>query len=623
LVTLIVKLHRVIRTDPASPLVAFGDVALTDVAVFLGAYALIRCCHLGRGGRLLPGLSILLALLLALWSVLDSAWMFTVGSPLRIEVLGLLIHDAGHCWPIVLSRAQDNVVSMFLAVIVLGVVAYWSIRRMRRVRPRVEERRKLLRRIGAALGLLALAVGGQHLCQRQSGLGYTGMLLRPSSHLGVAQALAPWGWGGQAEGLPDEQRLPRAGQRRINPPDVASTELPNVVVVLAESVGHWATTLADPLQPTTPVLARLAAEGVEFTTTRVCVTRTHKSMFAVMMGVSPSIEPEKVEAVLVDPPYESLATVLQGCGYRAGFFQMAKAESCHPPLFANMGFQHFWSRENLEDPSKHLTYIAGDDFAMLDPAFAWARQQPGPYLLMLMTSVAHDPYTVPRWYGSPRQTEVERYSQCVEYTDAFLGEVRERIGQLGAQRETLLCVIGDHGEGFPFQHELWGHLDIPFDEALRVPWVVWWPQKVPAGTRVQAPCSILDVTPTLLALLGFDIREAGFEGRNALGPPEAGVRHYFACWGNRAPRGYVEGDSKYIYNPQAAAVVRYDLSQDPLETSPVTLRGTAAREVVQTLDKWQRERKLHFPADRFVKRVLFEHWPAWSSGRNSWAYYRP
>lgn len=623
LVTLAAKLSRVHPPAGGSRLVAFGDVALTDVAVFLGAYALISCCHLRRGGRLLPRLSILAALLIAAWSVLDSVWLFTVGSPLRIEVLGLLVHDAGHCWPIVLWRARGDPLPVLLALIGLGVVALWTIRRLWRARPPAEERTNLFRRIGVALGLLVLAMAAQYLCQSQSDLGYAGMLLRPSSHLGVARSLVLWGWSERDEGLSGEQRLARAGQRRITPPDVESTGLPHIVVVLAESVAHWSTTLADPLQPTTPVLSRLAAEGAEFVTTRVGVTRTNKSMFAVMAGVSPSIEPEKVEAVLVDPPYESLATILECYGYRAGFFQMAKAESCHAPLFANLGFQQFWSRENLEDPSKHLTYVAGDDFAMLDPAFAWAQQQPGPCLLVLMTSVAHDPYTVPQWYGPPPEAEVERYLQSVEFTDFFLGEVRKRIAQLDTGRGTVLSVIGDHGEGFPFQHDLWGHLDIPFDEALRVPWVVWWPEKVSAGTRVEAPCSILDVTPTLLALLGFDIHQAGFEGRDALAPLDASARHYFACWGNNAPRGYVEGASKYIYSPPADAVVRYDLLSDPLEMSPVTLEGAAAREVIETLDRWQRERKLHFPADRFVKRLLFEHWPAWSSGRSSWSYYRP
>ena len=34
-----------------------------------------------------------------------------------------------------------------------------------------------------------------------------------------------------------------------------------------------------------------------------------------------------------------------------------------------------------------------------------------------------------------------------------------------------------------------------------LPWVIWWPGKVPAGKRVEAPCHILDVTPTILAMM--------------------------------------------------------------------------------------------------------------------------
>lgn len=371
------------------------------------------------------------------------------------------------------------------------------------------------------------------------------------------------------------------------------------------------------------MLAELASQGAEFTVARATVTVTNKSIFGALTGVSAGVHPKKTEGVLVDPPYESLPTILGRRGYRAGFFEMARAESFYPGMLANLGFELFWSRENLEDPSTHLTYAASDDFLMLEPAFEWARKEPNPYLLFLLTSVAHDPYVAPAWFGPPAKTEVDRYVQCVEFTDAFLGEVRRMIERQGSPRETLLCVVSDHGEAFPFQHGLTGHIEVPFDETLRIVWLIHWPGKVPAGQRVDTPCSILDITPTLLTLLGFGIDQAGFEGQDALGPLNPDRRHFFAGLGNGAPRGFVQGSVKYVYTPQAQAVLRYDLAADPAETQPVTLNGAAASRVIEALGQWQSERNMDFPADRFVNRVIYDHWRAWSSGQDSWAYYRP
>jgi lipoteichoic acid synthase len=407
----------------------------------------------------------------------------------------------------------------------------------------------------------------------------------------------------------------------VTPPTEAETP-PNVVIVVMESVGYWATSLADAKRETTPTLVRLAAEGVDFPTTRVIFTGTTKSIFAILTGITPSLESEIAEGVLVDPPYESIGAILARRGYRSAYFQMAVAESAHAPMFANLGFDVFWSQEDCPDPSRHLSYVAGDDFAMLEPAFDWARSQQGPWLLVLMTSVAHDPYVVPDWFGPPEKTEVDRYLQCVRYTDAFVEAVQREVQRLEPRGNTLLSVTADHGEGFPFQHKLWGHLEIPFDEVLRVPWVLWWPGRL-SPEKVTTPMSIMDQTPTILSLLGYGIDEAGFEGVNALGNPDPLRRHYFACRGSNSPRGYVEGDIKYVYNPRARTVVRYDLKADPLERSPRFIDGEAAERVVQDLLEWQRARRIHFPPERFVRRVVFDNWIAWSSGRKAWSYYRP
>ena len=294
---------------------------------------------------------------------------------------------------------------------------------------------------------------------------------------------------------------------------------------------------------------------------------------------------------------------------------------CAPGTLANFAFDWAWFQENLEDPSANLSLLSADDFRMLDPMFTWADQGDEPFLLMMITSVAHDPYRVPEWFGESPEDDHERYAQAVRYTDAFLEELCRRLDELPSHRETLLCVLGDHGESLrpDVRHSRW----VPYEEVLRVPWVIRWPGHVPAGLRCEWPCSQLDVTPTLLRLLGYEVSDAGFEGRDALTPAEPNRRLYFSTWFADSPLGYREGQRKWLYWPRNEKVFEYDLVRDPGELSPTLVSGPTAERIVRDVMEWKQSSYIEFDPERFRKRLVFEHWWTFSTGRHARADYVP
>jgi len=78
-------------------------------------------------------------------------------------------------------------------------------------------------------------------------------------------------------------------------------------------------------------------------------------------------------------------------------------------------------------------------------------------------------------------------------------------------------VIGsDHGEGF-LDHGWRGHGPQLYEEALRTPLVFRWKGHLSAREAVRMPVEILDIAPTLLALLGIEFDPASVSGRD-LGP---------------------------------------------------------------------------------------------------------
>jgi len=617
LVTIGAKIVATHRIHASELLISWVAVCARDAVFFASCFALFQVMALLLPRRFATRLVVAAAGLLLIWSLLDAAWLLYSGVQLQPGILRVIGYSPEEFWPHVsrhLSRRKKYTVpGMLLA----GIFVAWVAWRIIRPAPRaIAPRSRVTRLLCALLVIAPLAMTQPHLL-RVSGLRFSGEVLEHNSHWYALVALirppAPH------EDVTRGRVVPRAGERAIGLPKDESETPPNVVLLLLESIAHSATSLA-PQGTGTPNLQKLAEQGAEFVSTHVPVSQTGKAYWATLTGTRPDLHYDFTEAVLVDETYESLATILKRAGYRSAFFEMSKGTfQCAPGVFANMGFDWGWWRENLEDSSTALGYLAGDDFRMLDPAFAWVTSRSDPFLLMMITSVAHDPFLIPAWYGETPKPRAAAYAKAVEFTDAFVGEVLRRLDDLGLTGNTIVCVLGDHGESLRAESERsrW----IPFEEVIRVPWLIRWPGRVQPQTRITWPCSQMDVSPTLLSLMGFDISAAGFEGLDAFKPIDAQRRLYFSSWFEDSPEGYIEGNRKFVFWPYLDKVFEFDLATDPGERAPILVDGALKSQIISDIADWKRDSYVYFSPRRFRERLLFDHWQAFASGRIAWSYY--
>jgi phosphoglycerol transferase MdoB-like AlkP superfamily enzyme len=120
--------------------------------------------------------------------------------------------------------------------------------------------------------------------------------------------------------------------------------------------------------------------------------------------------------------------------------------------------------------------------------------------------------------------------------------------------------------------------------------------------------SSIDLAPTLLALLGFDTKAAGFDGVNALGPIPDDRKIYFSGWLSQSPTGFVKANRKFIYYPEDGLVSVYDLSTDPLELSPAELSDQQEREIADEIVAWRKDTVFLIDQKRIGKKTLFDTW---------------
>lgn len=108
---------------------------------------------------------------------------------------------------------------------------------------------------------------------------------------------------------------------------------------------------------------------------------------------------------------------------------------------------------------------------------------------------------------SPENTAVMRsiYMGLVTELDDHFGRIITWLKDTGQYDETIIVVTADHGEMLG-DYGAWGKVHY-HDAAYRIPLVIRLPDGNPAlrGTQIDRPTESIDVTPTILDLLGLDV----------------------------------------------------------------------------------------------------------------------
>ncbi len=111
------------------------------------------------------------------------------------------------------------------------------------------------------------------------------------------------------------------------------------------------------------------------------------------------------------------------------------------------------------------------------------------------------------------EREIDRYDAEIKYMDDELGGFLDRLEGLGLLDRTVIVINADHGEAVsPDGSRTIGHGGLVTMDVLRVPLIIRWPG-CPGGSLISEPIRNLDITPTLLEILGIE-PEPGLRGKS-------------------------------------------------------------------------------------------------------------
>lgn len=318
---------------------------------------------------------------------------------------------------------------------------------------------------------------------------------------------------------------------------------PNIVVIVADDLGYHDLGFQGGTDIQTPNLDRLAASGTRcssgYVSCPVCsptraglMTGRYQQRFGHELNpgnISQSseqfglpLDQKVMPAILKQGGYETAMVGKWHLGYRlpyqplnrgfdtfTGFLGGAHAYLIPEPNPARRREGDPITRNG--EPIENVPYLT-DLFG--DEASARIRaQRTKPLFLYLTFNAVHNPPQVTDKYLS-RFTSIsdkrrQTYAAMLSAMDDAVGKVMKAIDDSGKGDNTLVFFISDNGG--PTKGNASNNAPLSGDKAtvweggIRVPFVVRWPGKVPAGKVYDQPVIALDILPTALAAAGTSV----------------------------------------------------------------------------------------------------------------------
>lgn len=357
-------------------------------------------------------------------------------------------------------------------------------------------------------------------------------------------------------------------------------EKPNVILVTLD------TTRADHLAcygysgVKTPTLDALAGRGVLFEQCASSSPFTLPSHCTIMTGMYPTYHGVRINGnTALSEEQTTIAEMLAGRGYECGAFIGAFVLDGRWGL--KQGFQHYDDAFDLKK-YKHLDLGAvqrpGNE--VMDAALAWLDgRKDKPFFAWVHFYDPHSPYHPPEpFFSEYSKSLVGQYDGEIAFMDSQIGRLESWLETNGLVKNTIVVLIGDHGEGLGSHGES-THGYFIYDYVVHVPFLVVTPLKGLSGVRVSSQVRTADVFPTILELAGAGA-PAGINGKSVvpvmldpdagdLGPAYSESMAPNLQYGWAPLRALRTTSFKFIDAPRPEL---YDLTRDMAEESDVQNR---------------------------------------------------
>jgi arylsulfatase A-like enzyme len=426
-------------------------------------------------------------------------------------------------------------------------------------------------------------------------------------------------------------------------PAAAQQPPPNVVLIISDDQGYpdLGCIGSKPIQ--TPSLDRIAAEGVRGTSFYVTWCACTPSRGSLLTGRYPqrnglydmvrndmvnyghrytpeeyAVSPEMTLGL--DPREITLGDMLRQSGHVnavIGKWDLGQARRFLP---LQRGFDYFYghgnngidyytharygihsmfrnNERNTDDVGQYATDVFGREALSFLSHHAGSR----PFFLYLAFNAPHGASTLAEDNGGMKpgvqapeeeiakyreiiqDEKLARYYAAVTRMDTVIGQVLDSLDATGQADNTIVIFLSDNGgSGNGGNAPLRGNKSTMWEGGLRVPFLIRWPGKLPAGAVTDEFLTTLEIAPTLLAATGAPppdgVHLDGFDMLPVLrGEMKSPRREMF--WERRTDKAARVDNWKWLETKKGGGL--YDLSTDLGETKDLSAEKPEILEMVK------------------------------------------
>ncbi len=264
---------------------------------------------------------------------------------------------------------------------------------------------------------------------------------------------------------------------------------------------------------------------------------------------------------MMDPDEFTLAEALKAAGYRTGLFGKWHLGDCYPMRPQDQGFDDVLMHrggglaqpsEPLENGRRYTDPILFDEAGeavktkgyctdvYFDAALEFIGDGKGkPFFIYLPTNAPHGPYhDVPedlrkhymtkdltvlqaRPPKGPRKAQVQdqlaRIAAMITNEDHNVGRLMAHLKKNGLTNNTMVIRMNDNGPNtMRYVGDMRGMKTNVHEGGVRSPFWLHWPERIPAGLKVDALTAHIDVMPTILEACGAKMGPHRLDGRSFL-----------------------------------------------------------------------------------------------------------
>ncbi|MEW5870603.1 MAG: sulfatase-like hydrolase/transferase [Chloroflexota bacterium] len=412
--------------------------------------------------------------------------------------------------------------------------------------------------------------------------------------------------GGPAACTASQLPLPTPSVSLARPASPTSTARPNLILILADDLGYAGLGCQGGDLPT-PNIDSLTAGGVRaasgYVTCPVCaptraglLTGRYQQRFGFETNPGPGDETSGLPlSEKIIPEY------LKELGYATAMFGKWHLGSSPEQQPTQRGFDEFFgflggSHSYLpgerqtggpllrgDTPVQEAAYLTdalrGEALSFID------RRQHEPFFLYLAFNAVHTPLQAPDEYMQ-RFTHIadearRTHAAMLAALDDAVGAVLNKLAETGLEQDTLVVFLSDNGgptaQTTASNAPLRGGKATLYEGGVRVPFLLRWPRRLPAGLVYTQPIASLDLLPTLLSAAGA-ASSAQLDGVDLL-PHLSGSQpaapHDQLYWRMRQQWALRSGDWKLVQTEGGRRPMLFNLAEDLSEQNDLSTQEPA------------------------------------------------